>query len=154
VDELPRDNWYPTQHVLMIRGAPEAWPDGAVVQLFVHAPSGATGGTSWESEPIAFTQGRLNPRRMVNGMLFIIASDDSAAARSWDGTKVKLPPGEYLVKAYADQQGRLADEPTLMLGPEEFAGELEIDAKWGEGYSEAEIHQWPAPAKSSPAGAD
>ena len=36
VDELPADNWLPSQLVVRLKNAPEAWPVGSVVQLFVH----------------------------------------------------------------------------------------------------------------------
>jgi hypothetical protein len=53
-DQLPDDNWYPTEHVLRIKGTPENWPKLSTVQLFVFAWSEEA--SAWESQPIAFTQ--------------------------------------------------------------------------------------------------
>ncbi len=72
VEELPADNWYPSKLVLRVAGAPEEWPIGIPVQLFVYSWNASD--QSWESEPIAFTQGTVTPRRMVNGSLFLLAS--------------------------------------------------------------------------------
>jgi hypothetical protein len=39
---------------------------------------------------------------------------------------------------YIDRSGRLTDEPTVVLGKGEYAGQVEIQAKWGEGFPQAE----------------
>ena len=55
----------------------------------------------------------------------------------WDAAG--LEKGRYLIKAYVDANRRLASDPTAMLGPEEFAGQLEVEAKWGVGFRNAEV---------------
>ena len=104
--DLPLDNWHPTKQVLRLSDAPESWPTLTGVQLFVHAWNGDK--AAWEPEPIAFTQGPVTPRHMVNGTLFLIALRKATRAKL-DLRRPSLPPGKYLVKAYVDSQHRLAD---------------------------------------------
>jgi hypothetical protein len=43
------------------------------------------------------------------------------------------------VKTYVDRQGRLADDPGLLLGDAEFAGQVELaKTRWREGFRAAE----------------
>jgi len=137
VDELPADNWYASKLVLKVTYAPAAWPTGIPVQLFVH--SWNANNDAWEPEPIAFTQGTVTPRRMVNGALFLLAPKGSKVADKWDPENAKLARGRYLVKAYVDFKHRLADDPTLLLGEQEFFGRAELKrARWREGFRQAE----------------
>lgn len=122
--DLPADNWIPTKRILRVREVPTSWGDQTVVQLFVHAAEG----DGFSKEPIAFTQGTITPRRMVNGALFVIGRQ----------SKPPLQPGRYLVRAYVDSQGLIHDEPTLLLGQESFVGEAVIDARWRLGFPQAE----------------
>jgi len=138
VAELPADNWYASKLVLKVSSAPADWPRGVPVQLFVHAWNAED--ETWEGKPIAFTQGTVTPRRMVNGALFLLAPQDSEEARSWDRENAKLPRGRYLVKTYIDSDRRLAQDPSLLLGDEEFRGQAEIKkARWREGFKKAEL---------------
>jgi hypothetical protein len=134
-DDLPPDNWYPSKHVLRLSDAPEAWPAGTGVQLFVHAWD--TEKSSWNAEPIAFTQGTITPRRLVNGTLFLLASPNQS--NDWDAKGASLAPGKYLVKVYVDAKRRLAGDPALLLGKDEFTGQAEIEAQWREGFPQAEM---------------
>ncbi len=81
VEELPADNWYASKLVVKLTEAPTDWPVGMPVQLFVHAWNDKS--ESWNSEPIAFTQGTVTPRRVVNGALFLLAPEDSPEAVPW-----------------------------------------------------------------------
>ncbi len=137
VEELPADNWYASKLVVKLTEAPTDWPVGMPVQLFVHAWNDKS--ESWNSEPIAFTQGTVTPRRVVNGALFLLAPGDSREAVPWGRENASLPRGQYLVKAYVDAQHRLAENPTVLLGDEEFVGQAEIKkARWREGFLRAE----------------
>ena len=138
VEELPADNWYPSKLIVKVMSAPEAWRQGTPVQLFVHAWSPQNG--SWESEPIAFTQGTVNPRRVILGALFLLARKSSKdAKKDADQEYASLPRGKYLIKAYVDSKHRLAEDPTLLLGKEDFYGQAEIKrARWREGFRQAE----------------
>jgi hypothetical protein len=130
IDELPADNWVASNRVLQIAGAPESWPIGIPVQLFVHTWN--DGQASWQHEPIAFTQGTVTPRRMVNGSLFVFASQDAAEHHD------QLAGGRYLIKAYVDFKHRLEDDPTLLLGQEDFYGQTELKrATWRDGFKAA-----------------
>ncbi len=139
VEELPADNWRPTRHAVLLRDVPDAWPAESRVQLFVHGWDAKA--AAWTREPLAFTQAPLNPRRAAAGLLFLLGpsgstTEDQQAPR--DAEEAKLPPGKYLIKVYVDREKRLTGDPTLLLGPAEFAGELEIEAAWGEGFPQAE----------------
>ena len=136
VEQLPSDNWFPSKHILRIRNAPEAWPGFARVQLFVHQQ--ADDG-KWSESPIAFTQGTLTPRRMVNGALFLLADADNELAKKWNSEGGQLPPGKYIIKAYVDSTKRLEKDPVAMLGKSDFAGAAVIDASWREGFEKAEV---------------
>jgi hypothetical protein len=129
VDDLPADNWAATQRVLKLSAAPESWPEGVPVQLFVHSWNAKT--KSWSSRPIAFTQGTVTPRRMVNGALFLLRSNKAGTAAAKDA----LAGGRYLVKVYVDRTHRLEDDPTLLLGEDEFVGQAEFaKSRWREGF--------------------
>lgn len=131
VDELPADNWVATQKVLRLSNVPESWAEGTPVQLFVHAKRAEDG--SWDPEPLAFTQGTVTPRRLVNGALFGLRS-----AAKWDPTA--LGGGEYLVKVYIDRQHRLSKDPTLLLSADDYAGQVVLKkSRWRDGFQQAPI---------------
>ncbi len=133
VDSLPADNWVPTQRILKLSNAPESWPVGTPVQLFVYERS--DDGDSWQSEPLAFTQGTVTPRRMVNGALFLLTSTNSTRQSHAEADEAKLSGGQFLVKTYVDRKHRMEDDPTLLLGDEDFAGQAEFTkARWREGF--------------------
>ena len=137
VGELPADNWYASKRVLRLASAPTAWPVGTPVQLFVHEWNESN--DSWEPEPIAFTQGTVTPRRMVNGALFLLASTDSKKSTTWDPENATLPRGRYLIKVYVDSQQRLEEDASVLLGEEDYQGQAEIKkARWREGFRHAE----------------
>ncbi|MBC8353648.1 MAG: hypothetical protein H8E66_16745 [Planctomycetes bacterium] len=133
VEELPADNWVATKRVLKLSSAPESWPIGIPVQLFVYTWNDEE--TSWRKEPVAFTQGTVTPRRMVNGAMFLLASRDAARATTVKGNEAVLGGGRYMVKVYVDLKHRLADDPTLLLGDEDFVGQAEFTrSRWREGF--------------------
>lgn len=137
VDELPADNWFPTQRVLRFKEVPETWPAGTTMQLFVFAWNE---NDSWSPEPVAFTQGTITPRRIVNGPLFLLAPKDEEKFAQWKKNRNRLPPGRYLVKVFADEGDKLKKDPALLLATEDFVGQIEIDkANWAVGFKKA---QW------------
>lgn len=132
-DDLPADNWQGTNRILRLTEAPEQWRVGSVVQLFVYSRNEA--GNGWSDKPVAFTQGSVTPRHMVNGALFLFA-------RGEPGSRV-LERGRYLVRVYHDQQNRLTGDPTLLLNQNDLMGSVEIDrARWREGFRQAETASW------------
>jgi hypothetical protein len=137
VDDLPADNWNGTMLVLRVTETPESWAVGVPVQLFVHSWNAQD--KAWGTQPVAFTQGTVTPRKIVNGSLFMLTStvkgEPPTAARKV-GT---LPRGKYLVKAYVDTRGRLTDDPALLLDEKDYFGEAELkSARWREGFRQAE----------------
>jgi len=131
VADLPADNWHATQLVLRLTSAPEDWSVGTPVQLFVHAWDEQA--DSWGSEAVAFTQGTVTPKGMVNGALFLLGAEQPAPTAAEPPTS--LSRGRYLVKTYVDREGKLADDPALLLGQEEFVGQTELTKpRWREGF--------------------
>jgi hypothetical protein len=132
VEELPADNWAGSQRVLRVTDAPSSWPVGIPVQLFVHGWDEEQ--DSWQPQPLAFTQGTVTPRRMVNGALLLLASNEREA----ESLDEKLSGGRYLIRAYVDSRHRLADDPTLLLGDEDWYGQAELRrSTWREGFKAA-----------------
>ena len=136
VDELPSDNWYASKRVIVIRNVPDEWPKLARVQLFVYPWDGAK--KAWAASPIAFTQNSVTPRRKVVGALFLLRPKESEGTTVWGQASRQLKPGKYLIKAHLDSQRRLADDPTAMLGQEDFYGQVSLQARWRKGFRTAE----------------
>ena len=134
VDDLPADNWVPTQRILRLTNVPEAWGELTPVQLFVYGRR--AGSDAWSDEPLAFTQGLITPRRMVNGALFLFKDKANGDHVSTD--RRPLRPGKYLVKAYVDRTGKIAAAPSCFLDVEDGVGEAEIAAHWNAGFKQAE----------------
>jgi hypothetical protein len=136
VDELPADNWYSSQMVVRVMAAPDSWQVGDLVQLFVHAWNEEQ--RSWQHEPVAFTQGTVTPRRLVNGALFLLGSGDEQQTAAWK-REATLPRGRYLVKAYLDSKHKVTKNPAVILTTDDYYGEAEIPkARWREGFKFAE----------------
>lgn len=140
VQDLPADNWFASRSILRLAAAPANFQVGQPVQLFVHAFDQQSG--RFDSQPIAFTQGTVTPRRMVNGALFLLAPRETRSRSNWDRERARLPGGRYLVRVFLDSKHRLADDATLMLGADDYVGEMEIArARWREGFRHAETIQ-------------
>lgn len=135
--ELPADNWYPTGRVLRLTETPDTWGTGTPVQLFVHAYQSETG--EFADEPLAFTQGTVTPRHIVNGALFLLVKKRDGQWNVPDETQ-PLPRGDYLIKVYVDRDGRVAANPAAMLNDaEHLAGQVILRrARWREGFPRAE----------------
>lgn len=133
VAELPADNWHASKFILKVTNAPDAWPIGIPVQLFVHAWDAKSKG--WSARPIAFTQGTVTPRRMVNGALFLLG--DSANGKS---KSPELGRGNYQVRVFVDSKMGLEKDPTAFLDADAFVGQsLLKNARWREGFRQAEV---------------
>ncbi len=136
VDDLPADNWFPTQRVLRMRNVPDSWKAGDPVQLFVFAKDSKTG--KWNTKPAGFTQGTITPRKIVNGPVILFAPDDEKKFKAWRATRNKLPRGEYLVKVYLDNKGIIEKDKTAILDASCYQGEIEIEnALWRAGFPKA-----------------
>lgn len=137
VDELPADNWFATKLIVRVLQTPDEWQAGTPVQLFVHSWNAET--ENWAKKPIAFTQGTVTPRHMVNGALFLLAPKNREITKNWNPEAAKLPRGRYLVKAYVDSEKKLAKDATILLDESDFYGQAEIrSARWREGFRQAE----------------
>jgi hypothetical protein len=137
VDELPADNWHGSKLVLRLTAAPDNWKVGTPVQLFVHRWNEAS--KSWTDQAVAFTQGTVTPRHMVNGTLFLLKAKQSPGIDNHNAKNATLPRGRYQVRAYVDSDELLAADPTLMLSEKHFAGQATIkSARWREGFRQAE----------------
>jgi hypothetical protein len=137
VDELPADNWFGSKLVLRLTATPADWAVGTPVQLFVHRWNASS--ESWNDRAIAFTQGTVTPRHMVNGTLFLLGEEKSPAARGLNAENPTLPRGRYQVRAYVDSDRLLDEDPTLLLGQKQYVGQAEIkSARWREGFRQAE----------------
>jgi hypothetical protein len=104
--------------------------------LFVYRWDSKT--EAWQDDAIAFTQGTVTPRRFVNGSLFLLDPDDGLAKVDGDES-YRMKPGKVLVKAYVDTKHRIAVQPSILLGEEDFQGQAETDATWGIGFPDAEV---------------
>lgn len=135
-DDLPADNWYFTRQMMLMREAPADWPEVVRVQFHIHGWNKAK--KTWYEEPIAFTQGTMNPRRAVFGTLMLLRTGATEKKVHWDGDDPSLAPGEYLIKAYVDREKVLAENPTAMLSEKEFYGQGVINAKWGKLFKNAQ----------------
>ncbi len=123
-DDLPSDNWVPTDRILRVKEVPERFAVGTIIQLMVHAKTG-------DDSPIAFTQGTVTPRRFVNGALFLLRGDD--------GEMPSLEPAEFEVRMYVDGEDRLRDHPRELLGDSALVGQADLSAKWLSGFKNAEV---------------
>lgn len=137
VEQLPQDNWQPTGLVVRLMEVPEGWSAEQPVQLFVHERSDAGGG-GWSAEPLAFTQGTITPRRIVNGTLFLLGEQHRPAA---DVTAVGaggadlLPVGDYQIRVYVDRQGVIGRDPAAMLTEADHVGSTVLTkVRWREGF--------------------
>lgn len=134
VEELPADNWVPTNHVIRINAAPADWPALCTVQLFVHAWDATS--ETFSSHPVAFTQTKVTPRGLAVGTLFLIVSDKQLQADEVESQK--LNPGKYEIRAYLDSEQRLQHDATLLLNDRECTASVQVDAQWREGFPQAE----------------
>ncbi len=142
VEQLPQDNWRPTGLVVRLMEVPEDWSAEQPVQLFVHGRNAE--GNGWAVEPLAFTQGTITPRRIVNGTLFLLGEqqrDSHAAYAAGDGKAATalLPPGDYQIRVFVDRHGVLAKDPAAMLTAGDHVGSAVLSkARWREGFKFAE----------------
>ncbi len=90
---------------------------------------------AWEDEPIAFSdRGVWGGGRLWQHTLTLTAAKDSRRAAAWKTGKPTLPPGKYLVKVDVDFTGKLSRDWKARMGPDDFAGQAEFEARWADGY--------------------
>ena len=134
VSELPEDNWYPTQHVLRVKGIPSAWPNLSKVQLFVHRWDKAS--QRFADSPVAFTQSLVTPRKIVNGSLFVLAKPEERSRL--DPTGMRLEPGRIQLRIYLDHEQILEESPTSLLNDRNPDATAVLEAQFGIGFKHAD----------------
>lgn len=132
---LPSDNWYPTKHVVRIKGLPDDWPKLSTAQIFVHRWDGER--DAWGETPVAFTQSKVTPRKMINGSLFVLARKDTRDGL--DPISESLSPGQVQWRVYLDRDNRVASDPTLLLNTREPDATAVTMARFGMGFKEADL---------------
>jgi hypothetical protein len=134
-DLPPRDTGprqFGTEAWLKIEKTPDAWADKLLaVEVFAWDAKAR----DWEAEPVA-TSDRVvfGKGKLWQHTLTLLAAPGSERAKVWAAGKPALPPGKYLVRVYVDTGGKVAKDWKAKLGAGEFAGAIEIQAQWREGY--------------------
>ncbi len=134
-DSLPADNWYPTEHVIRIKGLPQDWPNLSTVQIFVHLWDDEA--QSWSGQPIAFTQSKVTPRKIINGVLLRLASREEIDRLNVNGET--LSPGKVQLRLYLDRDESLSSRPTLLLNDRPADVTCSLEAKFLKGFKNADI---------------
>jgi hypothetical protein len=117
---------------LKLDKTPDPWGD-KLLQADVYAWDAKA--NTWEKLPIATTD------RVVFGKghlwqhtLTLLALPGSDRAKAFE-RRAALPPGKYLVKLYVDSAGKAKSDWKAKLGEAEFAGQIEVQSRWPEGYN-------------------
>ena len=134
-EQLPSDNWYPTEHVIRVKGLPDSWPKMRPVQIFVHRWNDRT--ARWEDTPVAFTQTLVTPRRLLNGTLFRLAQPQERAALN--PVTETLTPGKVQLRLYLDQNNVLSDAPSRLLNDRPADATATVTARFRKGFRNADI---------------
>ena len=80
------------------------------------------------SDRVVFGKGKLWQHNLT-----LQAEKDSARAKAWRSNP-SLPDGKYLMKVYVDGDGKLVKDWKASLGEADYVGQIEVQAKWREGY--------------------
>ena len=115
---------------LRLNKTPGAW-DGKLLQADVYAWDVKAG--AWEKEPVA-TSDRMCGDKGWQHTVTLLAPAGSDRAKAWEKGKPSLPAGKYLVKVYVDSVGKARKDWKAPLGPDEYVGGAEFQARWAEGY--------------------
>ena len=121
-----------TELWLKLNRTPDAWGD-KLLQVDVYAWDARA--KAWEKDPIA-TADRVvwGKGKLWQHCVTLLAAPGSERAKAWEKGKPSLPPGKYLVKVFVDSAERAKKDWKAPLGPDEFVGQVEIQARWAEGY--------------------
>jgi len=117
---------------LKLTDCPPAWDD-KFLRVSLYAWDAKL--NKWDEAPIAVSDRVVFGKgKLWQHSLTLLAENDSARAKLWRIGKPSLPDGKYLVKAHVDAEGKLAKDWKAVLGETEYAGQVEFQAKWKEGY--------------------
>jgi hypothetical protein len=133
-DDLPPKDIGPkqfgTEIWFRLNNTPAAWSE-KLLQVDIFAWDTNVG--AWENEPIA-TSDRMCGVKGWQHTVTLIAPVGTDRAKVWEKGKPSLPAGKYLVKVYIDSTGKAKKDWKAPLGTDEFVGQIEIQARWTEGY--------------------
>jgi len=135
--DLPKESNAPeafgSEVWLKLTNTPPAWAD-RLLQVTLYAYDAQKKG--WETDPIANSDRKVFGKgKLWQHNLSMLAASGSARAEGFrKQSKATLPAGKYLVRIHVDFQGRLERDWKAVLGKTEFAGEIEVDSRWPEGY--------------------
>ncbi len=123
---------------LKLERTPPAWGD-KLLQVTVYAWDAGKG--AWEERPIATSDRTVwGKGRQWQHSLTLLADKGSDRERAWaKADRPALPTGKYLVRVDVDQGDRLGKDWRAELGPEEFAGQVEVESRWPEGYGKMTV---------------
>ena len=117
---------------LKLTDCPPAWGD-KFLQVGVYAWDAKL--KKWDEAPIAVSDRVVFGKgKLWQHSLTLLAQKDSPRAKLWLAGKPSLPDGKYLLKAHVDAEGKLAKDWKAVLGEADYAGRVEFQAKWKEGY--------------------
>jgi hypothetical protein len=123
---------YGTEAWLKLTNVPRAW-GGKLLQTDVYAWDAKAGG--WEAEPVATSDRMVGDQGGVwQHTVSLLARPGTPRAKAWAAGRPSLPPGKYLVKVYVDAGGKAMADWKAVLGPDEHVGQVEVQARWAEGY--------------------
>jgi hypothetical protein len=140
-DDLPKPatnlEQFGSEIWLKLADTPPEWGD-KLLQVNVYAWDDAK--NAWSADPVASSdRGVWGQGKLWQHTLTLSAAKDSEMAKKWKGDKPMLPPGKYLAKVYVDAGGRLAKDWKATLGDDNYAGQLEFQARWAEGYGKMTV---------------
>src|SRR5258708_38728849 len=134
-EDLPKDDGperFGTDAWLKLSNTPAEWGD-RLVQVDLYAWDAAK--NDWASAPIASSDRVVwGKGKLWQHNLTLRAARGSEQAKAWQSGKPALPKGKYLVKVWVDAKGRLADDWKAGLGVDDYAGKVEVESSWPEGY--------------------
>jgi hypothetical protein len=126
VKQFGTDAW------LKLEKLPDAWGDKLLtVEVFAWDAKAS----AWEKEPVA-TSDRMSSAKakLWQHTITLLAAPGSERARAWAKGNAALPAGRYLVKVFVDSGDRGAKDWRSKPGPNEYVGQIEIQAQWRTGY--------------------
>ena len=134
--DLPRPENGPAQFGtdawLKLDRTPDSWGD-RLLRVDVYAWDAKA--EAWEKEPIA-TSDRVvwGKGKLWQHTLTLLAPRGSERGERWRKDRPSLPPGRYLAKVYIDTRDRMKNDWKATLGVDDYVGQTEFQARWGEGY--------------------
>jgi hypothetical protein len=134
-DDLPKDGGperFGTDAWLKLTNTPPEWGEH-LLQVDLYAWDAAK--RDWQEAPVASSDRVVWGKGKVwQHNLQLRAARGSEQAKAWQEGKPALPKGKYLVKVFVDVKGHLADDWKAGLGRDDYAGQVEVESSWPEGY--------------------